>query len=34
MTSVGSNLIRNRIAGYITRLLAANKKEESQPSFE
>jgi len=34
MTTVGSNLLRNRIAGYITRILAANRKEESQPSFE
>jgi len=34
MTTVESNLLRNRIAGYITRLLAPNKKKSSQPNFE
>ena len=34
MTTVESNLLRNRIAGYITRQLASNKKEEIQPNNE
>jgi ribosomal protein S17E len=34
MTSVDSNLLRNRIAGYITRLLATKKQDEPQPIFE
>ncbi|MDG6228906.1 MAG: 30S ribosomal protein S17e [Candidatus Thermoplasmatota archaeon] len=34
ITTVESHLLRNRIAGYITRLLAANKKEETLPNNE
>ena len=34
ITTVESNLLRNRIAGYITRQLASNKKEEIQPNNE
>jgi len=34
MTTVDSNLLRNRIAGYITRKLATKKPTESQPNFE
>lgn len=34
LTTVESNLLRNRIAGYITRKLAANKVNEGQPNSE
>ncbi|OYT29612.1 30S ribosomal protein S17e [Thermoplasmatales archaeon ex4572_165] len=34
LTTVDRNLLRNRIAGYVTRLLAAKKQKEPQPSFE
>ncbi|MFH1013128.1 MAG: 30S ribosomal protein S17e [Thermoplasmatota archaeon] len=34
MTTVESNLLRNRIAGYITRKLASHKKDESQLNIE
>ncbi|MFO8077433.1 MAG: 30S ribosomal protein S17e [Thermoplasmatota archaeon] len=34
VTTVGSNLLRNRIAGYITRKLAATKKLHSEPISE
>ncbi|MFE3845816.1 30S ribosomal protein S17e [Thermoplasmatota archaeon] len=34
LCNVDSNLLRNRIAGYITRKLASNKKKSRQPIFE
>jgi small subunit ribosomal protein S17e len=34
MTTVDSNLLRNRIAGCITRKLASKKKERSEPISE
>lgn len=34
VTTVGSNLLRNRIAGYITRKLAATKQLHSEPISE
>jgi len=34
MTTVDSNLLRNRIAGYITRKLASKKKESNEPISE
>jgi small subunit ribosomal protein S17e len=34
VTTVDSNLLRNRIAGYITRKLSTKKSSDSQPSFE
>jgi small subunit ribosomal protein S17e len=34
MTTVESNLLRNRIAGYITRKLSSHKKEENQLNNE
>lgn len=34
LTTVRSNLLRNRIAGYITRKLASHEKRSSQPISE
>jgi small subunit ribosomal protein S17e len=34
LSNVNSNLLRNRIAGYITRMLAANKEKKDQPISE
>lgn len=34
LTNVRSNLLRNRIAGYITRILASHKKNTAQPISE
>ncbi len=34
LTTVRSNLLRNRIAGYITRKLASHKKSTAQPISE
>lgn len=34
LTTVRSNLLRNRIAGYITRKLASHEKSVSQPISE
>ena len=34
LTNVDSNLLRNRIAGYITRILASNKGKKNQPISE
>jgi small subunit ribosomal protein S17e len=34
LTTVKSNLLRNRIAGYITRQLAAHEKSTTQPISE
>jgi small subunit ribosomal protein S17e len=34
LSNVDSNLLRNRIAGYITRQLSSNKKKTNQPISE
>ncbi|HMA83955.1 MAG TPA: 30S ribosomal protein S17e [Candidatus Thermoplasmatota archaeon] len=34
LTNVRSNLLRNRIAGYITRKLASHEKRSAQPISE
>jgi len=34
LTDVGSKLLRNRIAGYITRYLVSNTRQPSQPISE
>jgi small subunit ribosomal protein S17e len=34
LTTVRSNLLRNRIAGYITRQLATHEKSSAQPISE
>ncbi len=34
LTTVSSNLLRNRIAGYITRKLASHEKSTTQPISE
>jgi small subunit ribosomal protein S17e len=34
LSNVDSNLLRNRIAGYITRKLATNKGKKSKPISE
>ena len=33
-SNVDSNLLRNRIAGYITRKLAKKKEKKDQPIYE
>jgi ribosomal protein S17E len=34
LCNVDSNLLRNRIAGFITRKLASSEKKSKQPIFE